>query len=95
MALVLLTAELLAKYVSRNLRKNSEWLWDFERERQALLRDHRLLTTLMLCLSDHPWLAYWLFSTMRISPGLLSHLVGVSGGVRRLWGKEIQANRVA
>jgi flavin-dependent dehydrogenase len=95
MALALLTAELLAQHVSRNLRKNSEWLWDFERERQALLRDHRLLTTLMLCLSDHPRLAYWLLSTMRISPGLLSHFVGVSGGVRRLWGKEIQANGAA
>jgi menaquinone-9 beta-reductase len=95
MALALLTAELLAKYVSRNLRKDSEWFWNFERDRQALLRDHRLLTNLMLCLSDHPRLAYWLLSAMRISPGLLSHLVGVSGGVRSLWGKKIQANSVA
>jgi flavin-dependent dehydrogenase len=95
MALALLTAELLSKYVSRNLRRNSEWLWDFERDRRALLRDHRLLTALMLCLSEHPWLAYWLLSTVRISPGLLSHLVGVSGGVRRLWGKQIHAERVA
>jgi flavin-dependent dehydrogenase len=95
MALALLTAELLAKYVSCNLRKNSEWLWDFERERQALLRDHRVLAALVLCLADHPGLAYWLLPAMGTCPGLLSHLVGVSGGVRKLWGKSIQANRVA
>jgi flavin-dependent dehydrogenase len=94
MALALLTAELLAKYVSCNLSSNSEWLWDFERERRALLRDHRLLTGLMLCLADHPRVAYWLLSMLGIWPGLLSHFVGVSGGVRRLWGKQLPASCV-
>src|SRR5262249_16796622 len=60
MTLALLTAELLAQYVGCNLRNDSEWLWDFEREREALLRDHRMLSNLMLCLSDHPRLAFWL-----------------------------------
>jgi flavin-dependent dehydrogenase len=94
MALALLTAELLAKYIGCNLSSNSEWLWDFERERQALLRDHRLLSNLMLCLSDHPRMAYWLLSSVGSWPGLLSHLVGVSGGVRRLWGKQLHTSRV-
>lgn len=95
MALALLTAELLSKYVSCNLKRGSEWLWDFEHARRALLRDHRLLTNLMLYLSDHPRLAYWLLSMVGISPGLLSHLVGVSGGIRRLWGRRIEADGLA
>jgi flavin-dependent dehydrogenase len=95
MTLAVLTAELLAKCVSCNLNRDDEWLWDFERERQALLRDHCFLTNLLLYLSDHPRLAYWLLSTMRISPSLFSHLVGVSGGVRRLWGTRVHANSAA
>jgi flavin-dependent dehydrogenase len=95
MALALLTAELLAKHVIRNLRSDSEWLWDFERERKALLRDYRLLSNLMLCLSEHPRLAYWLLSTVAFWPGLVSHFVGVSGGVRGLWGRQLHTNCVA
>jgi flavin-dependent dehydrogenase len=93
MTLALLAAELLAKHIHRNLEKrNEEWLWQFERERQSLLRDHRFMANLLLCMSDHPRLAYLLLSGMKISPTLSSHLMGISGGVRKLWGKRAQAN---
>jgi len=49
-----------------------------------LLQDYRVLTQMVLWLADHPRLAERLLSVLRISPALFSHLVGVSGGVRRL-----------
>src|SRR5216684_1579144 len=84
MTQALMTAELLAKYASRGLGNAKEWRWAFERDRQMLLRDYRVLTQMVLWLADHPRLAERLLSVLRISPALFSHLVGVSGGVRRL-----------
>jgi len=84
MTQALMTAELLAKHVSRGLGRDEKWLWTFERHRQALLRDYRILTQMVLWLADHPRLAERLLSVLRMSPTLFSHLVGVSGGVRRL-----------
>jgi flavin-dependent dehydrogenase len=84
MTQALMTAELLAKYASRGLGNAKEWLWAFERDRQMLLQDYRVLTQMVLWLADHPRLAERLLSVLRISPALFSHLVGVLGGVRRL-----------
>ena len=86
MTQALMSAELLADYIQRGLGSADRWLWFFERERQAMLRDYRLLTQGVLWLSRHPNLAESLLSTCRASPLVLTHLVGVSGGMRSLFG---------
>jgi flavin-dependent dehydrogenase len=84
MAQALLTAELLARFITRECNQGDEWLWRFERERAALLQDYRLLTRMVLGLSAHPWLARGTLHALRAMPRLFSHLIGVSGGLRRL-----------
>ncbi len=84
MAQALLTAELLAQHVTRGLGTGDAWLAAYERERQALLRDYRLLTRMVLGLAAHPRLAHQALRLFRAMPALLSHLVGVAGGVRHL-----------
>jgi len=86
MTQALMSAELLARYVSQGLCSADSWLGEFERERQALLRDYRILTQMVLWLADHPRLGERLLALLRRSPGLLSHLIGVAGGVRPLLG---------
>lgn len=84
----LLAAELLAKYAVTRFGKGEAWLAQFDRERRRLLRDFRILTRTMVGLTHHPrWMAAALRG-LRFSPALFSHLVGVSAGVRRLWGGE-------
>jgi 2-polyprenyl-6-methoxyphenol hydroxylase-like FAD-dependent oxidoreductase len=83
----LLAAELLAQYVTC-AREDSAWLAEFDRERNAMLRDYRRLTAMMLWLALHPRLMRSVFRALRFSPAFFSHLLGVSGGVRRLWGGE-------
>lgn len=61
----------------------------FDSARRAFLRDYRLLTQMVLWLADHPRLAERSLSLLRFSPPLFSHLVGVSGGVRRLFGTSL------
>ncbi len=90
MAQALLSAELLAGYIARAPGNSNAWLWQFERARQALLRDYRLLTQMVLWMADHPRLAQRLLSLLRLSPGLFSHLLGVSGGVRHLLGGSVR-----
>jgi len=85
MSQTLMTAELLAEYLAERLGTDERWLQDFERERQRMLRDYRILTRMVLCLADYPRLAERLLSALRVSPSLFSHLVGVSGGGRQLW----------
>ncbi len=89
-AQALLSAELLAGYIARAPKNSDAWLWRFERERQAMLRDYRLITQMVLWLADHPRLARQLLSLLRYSPGLFSHLIGVSGGVRHLLGGQVK-----
>ena len=84
MAQALLTAELLAGYVARNRGRADDWLVEFDRARCKLLRDYRILTHMVLGLSAHPWLARGTLRLLRAAPALFSHLIGVSGGVRRL-----------
>jgi flavin-dependent dehydrogenase len=86
MSQALMTAELLADYVAQRLGPDERWFQDFERERQRMLRDYRMLTRMVLWSADYPRLAERLLSALRASPNLFSHLVGVSGGVRRLLG---------
>jgi flavin-dependent dehydrogenase len=84
MAQALLTAELLAGYITRRLGSGDAWLWAFEHARRALLRDYQILTRMVLGLSAHPRLARGALRLLRATPALFTHLIGVSGGLRRL-----------
>jgi len=90
MSQALMTAELLTSYLRKGLPHADHWLWDFERDRRALLRDYILLTQVVLWLADHPSLAERLLSLLRVSPTLLSHLIGVSSGTRSLFGSQVR-----
>lgn len=78
-------AELLATHVAANLGTEDEWLWEFDKQRSALLRDYEILTRMALWLSEHPRIARWALTRLGSFPTLFSHLVGVAGGVSRLW----------
>jgi flavin-dependent dehydrogenase len=84
MAQALGSAELLKQYLSSAVLADA-WLMNFERERNAMLRDYRMLTGALLWLAGHPALASGTMRALRATPRLFNHLVGVSGGVRRLW----------
>jgi flavin-dependent dehydrogenase len=85
MAQALLSAELLARYLPRALaERDDEWLWRFDRRRQALLRDYHLLTALILALARRPAAARGMLGAMRAWPALMRHLIGVAAGLRRL-----------
>jgi 2-polyprenyl-6-methoxyphenol hydroxylase-like FAD-dependent oxidoreductase len=85
MTQALLTAEILAGNAVLAGAENAEWLAAFDRKRDAMLRDYRRLTAAMLWLATRPRIARQAFRTLRHLPALFSHLLCVSGGVRRLW----------
>jgi flavin-dependent dehydrogenase len=85
MTQALMSAELLAQYIVGRLGTQERWLWEFDRERQQMLRDYQILTQMVLWVADHPRLAKGLLSALKNSPSIFSHLVGVSGGVRHLF----------
>jgi flavin-dependent dehydrogenase len=84
MTQALVTAELLERYIPDRMSEDDSWLWNFERARRALLFDFRVLTRMVLWLADHPRLGQRLLWLMDALPFFFSHLIGVSGGVRRL-----------
>ncbi len=86
----LATAELLAEHAARAFHSRDEWLVAFDREREAWLQDYRRLTATILWLSSRPVLIRPALELMRRMPGLFSHLLGVAGGTRKLWGGEIR-----
>ena len=88
MTQALMAAELLASYLRLGAANADEWIWDFEQQRNLLLRDYGRLTQGMLWLADHPSIGERLLSTLRVAPGLLSHLIGVAGGMRPLLGSQ-------
>jgi len=81
----LLTAELLAGYIQDWLGTSDDWLIRFDSERRALLADFRRITRMLLWLADHPRLAAVALSAGRRSPLVVSHLMGVAAGTRRLF----------
>ena len=85
MAQALLSAELLARHIENGLGKGDAWLLAFEAERRVLLRDYRWLTNFVLALADHRAVAEALLTFLAAAPGVMSHLVGVAGGVRSLF----------
>jgi flavin-dependent dehydrogenase len=84
MTQALVSAEMLARYGVQGVERFDAWMWSFERDRQAFLRDYRWLTHMVLWLADHPRLTERSLLLLRSWPQLFSHLVGVAGGVRRL-----------
>jgi hypothetical protein len=88
MAQALMTAELLAPFLSKALAdgpmRGERWLRRFDRQRRALLRDYQILTRFVLFLVARPRLARAMMQLMRRSPRMMAHLIGVAGGVRRL-----------
>jgi 2-polyprenyl-6-methoxyphenol hydroxylase-like FAD-dependent oxidoreductase len=85
MAQALVTSERLAQFiVSKGEEHADTWLPSFERERDALLRDYRLLTRGVLALARRPALARVALAGLSWTPPLFSHLVGVSAGTRSL-----------
>jgi flavin-dependent dehydrogenase len=84
MTQALMTAELLGRYIPNLVSHDDSWLWKFERARRALLLDYRILTRMVLWLADHPRLGQRLLWIMDALPSFFSHVIGVSGGVRRL-----------
>jgi len=85
MAQALVTSERLAEFiVSKGEDRSDAWLPSFERERNALLRDYRLLTRGVLGLARRPRLARAALAALSWTPPLFSHLVGVSAGTRSL-----------
>ncbi|MBM2811302.1 MAG: monooxygenase, FAD-binding protein [Chloroflexi bacterium] len=84
MAQALVTAELLALHIVNGLGRGDAWLWEYEAERRALLKDYRLLTRAVLGLADRPRLARFVLTLLRAAPPVMSHLIGVAGGVRCL-----------
>jgi len=85
MAQALMTSELLARYISsaRAAAQFSDpaWLWKFDRDRRAMLRNYRAVTRMTLWLADHHRLAYAAVISLRLWPALFSHLLGICGGV--------------
>jgi 2-polyprenyl-6-methoxyphenol hydroxylase-like FAD-dependent oxidoreductase len=79
------TAELLAAHASKKLGTDEEWLFEFDKQRSALLRDYAILTRIVLWLVDHPQISHWALTNLNGFPALFSHLIGVAGGVKRLW----------
>jgi flavin-dependent dehydrogenase len=94
MTQALVTAELLADHAARAFSTGEGWLTVFDREREAWLRDYRRLTAMVLWLSAHPSCIDPSLAILRRVPALFTHLLGVSAGMRRLWGGEVRANPV-
>jgi flavin-dependent dehydrogenase len=86
MAQALLSARLLATHIPIALAgPDGGALIGFDRARNRLLRDYRLLTRLVLQLADHPPLARAAVRLLASQPALFSHLLGVSSGGKPIW----------
>ena len=96
MTQALLSAELLSQYVARHARAAAEhWLGDFDREREALLRNYRRLTTLILWLTKHQASLRIALEAMRRLPKLFSHLLGVAGSAHQFENAEFKYGNAA
>jgi hypothetical protein len=86
MTQALITAEMLTAHAARAFSDDDAWLSAFDRERDRWLQDYRRLTALVLWLAGHPALFRPALSLLQRAPNMFSHLLGVAGGTRRLWG---------
>ena len=84
MAQALQSAELLAPFLPLAVaERDDEWLWRFDRRRRAMLRDYKLLTSIVLTLAGRPSWARGTLGAMRASPAMMRHLLGVAAGMKR------------
>jgi flavin-dependent dehydrogenase len=81
MTQALTSAELLACFIAAR-GCGDEWLEEFEKTRRAILRDCETLTAIVSWMALRPWAAR---AALGAFPAGFSHLIGVAGGVRRLW----------
>jgi flavin-dependent dehydrogenase len=88
MAQAIASAELLSEYIAQNEVSQESWIWQFERERRAMLRGREIITESILWLARHPRLGAGAFQAMRAAPGVFSHIVSICGGARELWGAQ-------
>ena len=88
-------AELLARHAPRAIDEGDGWLGAFERRRRALLFDYALLTRGLLELARHPVAIGLVLAALEAWPGVMSHLVGVAGGTRSLFGAGGSVRRAA
>jgi len=84
MAHALASAELLAGHIARHGVERQEWLARFDRERRRMLRGYARLTEGLLWLTGHPRVAERAVAVASRAPRVVSHLVGVAAGMRRL-----------
>lgn len=89
MTQALLAAELLGQYVARSAQPADDWLAQFDREREMILRDYRRFTALLVWLTQNPAFLGAALEVTRLLPQLFSHLLGVAGGTRRLWSTKV------
>ncbi len=86
MAQALVSAEMLSRYVIQKDVPQEEWMWAFERQRRAMMREVKILTAAALWMAGHPRIASGAYQAMRVVPQVFSHIVSVSCGARRMWG---------
>lgn len=70
MTQALITAELLAEHIVHRRSADFRWLQSFELERRSMLREHRILTQVVLWLSRRPRLARRVLSALDRCPFL-------------------------
>ncbi len=85
MTQALLSAELLAAHLQKRFSADVEDLLVFDRARQRMLADYRRLTAIVLAAAARPFVIPAMLRVLKAWPGLFSHAVGVSGGMRRLF----------
>jgi len=86
MTQALLASEMLASHLRNRFSARVEDLLVFDRARHQMLADYRRLTAMVLAAAGRPGLVPFCVRALRAWPGLFSHAVGVSGGMRRLMG---------
>jgi menaquinone-9 beta-reductase len=82
MTQALLAAELLGSYVAQNAGPAIDWLADFDREREKMVRKYRWLSAILRKRAFR--LAA--LEGSRLFPWLFSHFLGVAAGTHRVWG---------
>jgi 2-polyprenyl-6-methoxyphenol hydroxylase-like FAD-dependent oxidoreductase len=85
MTQALQTARLLAGHLAAARDWSEAALEAFDREREMALLDYRRVTAGVLWLARHPQLIRPALDLMSGAPAFFSHLLGVTGGVRRLF----------
>jgi len=95
MTQALLGAELLGQLVGQNERPARNWLAEFDREREMMVRNYRWLTAPLVWLAQNPPFLVAALEASRLLPRAFSHFLGVAGGTRRFWGPEVVASSLA